>query len=159
MYTRRPFALILAAGLTVSVVAATSSHADAGKKKKKKRIEHTEEATYATPALGIGGVETICVQEPAGCVSLPVEPTDRFVSLEISDQAGQPVYASVYVFGYTDGSDTHEHICGASNDPLFLTPGLEELVVVVATASNTVTGTCQGLATTGTVSGTFSNLP
>lgn len=141
--------------VAVLVVGTGATPSEAGKKKKKER---TAEATYMSPALGVAGVGTACSVPPLGCGVFEVKPGERFVTLEIEDALGQPVYASVYVFGYTDGTDSHDHICGKSDQPLFLTPGLEELVVVVESTGG-ATNDCPGPPSAGTIVGTFSNRP
>lgn len=128
-------------------------------KKKKKRVERTEERQYVGATGVRGASDSPCVGEPIGCVVFPIEKGEKFVSLEVIDQAGEPVWASVYIYGYTDGTDTHEHVCGASDGTLPLTSGLEELVVITTQTTGGVTNPCAGPATAGTVVGTFSNLP
>lgn len=127
-------------------------------KKKKKRVERTAEAQYVGSSGFRGAVEGACDADPVGCVIMPVEAGERFVSLDITDAAGQPVWASVYVYGYGSGA-THEHVCGASEDSLAMSPGLEELVVVLTQTTGGATSPCVGPATAGTVTATFSNLP
>lgn len=151
---RRVTIFLLAAAI---LCAGLASDSVAGKPKRKTR---TVEATYLTSALGLGGVEHFCVAEPLGCVFIPIEKGEKFVDIEIVDQAGQPIYASVYTHGYTepDGLDPHEHVCGKSDDPLAIDPGLETLAVVVVHATS-VTAGCEGIVTAGTVKTTFSNIP
>lgn len=139
---------ILAAGLL-------SGDTLAGKRKKKTR---KVEAAYATSALGMGGVEHVCPAEPFGCVFIPLKPGDKYVSLDIVDSSGSDVYASVYVYGYTDGMDTHEHVCTKTDQPLAVASGIESLAVVVVHATS-VTANCEGMVTSGTVKATFSNIP
>ena len=127
-------------------------------KKKKKRMERTAEAQYVGFSGFRGAVEGACDAESVGCVIMPVEPGERFVTLDIADAAGQPVWASVYVYGYASGA-THEHVCGASEESLPMTAGLEELVVVLTQTTGGATSPCVGPATAGTVTATFSNLP
>ena len=131
--------------------------ASAGKKKKK--VERTETRTYVGATGVRGASDSPCAGEPVGCVIFPIEKGERFVSLEIVDQAGQPVWASVYIYGYSDGTDTHEHICGASENPLQLMGGLEELVVITTQTTGGATNPCAGPATVGEVVATFSNIP
>lgn len=147
---RRAGVLILLAAVLLASLAAPSS---AGKKKKRK--ERTAEASYV---LGVAGWGTKCPAPPIGCAAFEVKPGERFVDLEIKDALGQPVYASVYVYGYTDGSDTHEHICGSSDEPLEMWPDVETLAVVIDVYGGVNEG-CLAPATAGTVVATFSNLP
>lgn len=132
---------------------------DAAAGKKKKRVERTEERAYVGATGVRGASDSPCVGEPIGCVVFPVEAGEKYVSIEVVDQAGQPVWASVYIYGYSDGTDTHEHVCGASEGPLALTSGLEELVVITTQTTGGATNPCVGPATVGSVVATFSNLP
>ncbi|HEX2196463.1 MAG TPA: hypothetical protein VHJ76_06010 [Actinomycetota bacterium] len=131
--------------------------AEAGKKKKKK-VERVEERQYVG-ATGVRGLQDNgCAGEPVGCVVFPVEPGERFVSIDVADATGEDVWASVYVYGYSDGTDIHEHVCGRSDAPFALSPGLEELVVVTTQTTGGATNPCTGPATQGTVTATFSNV-
>src|SRR5687768_13416514 len=86
---------------------------DASAGKKKKKVERTATADYVGFSGFRGAVEGACDQPPMGCVKIPVEPGEKFVSVEVTDAAGEPVWASVYVYGYSEGA-AHEHVCGTS---------------------------------------------
>ena len=131
--------------------------AEAGKKKKK--VERTEERQYVGATGVRGAQDSPCAGEPVGCVVFPIEPGERFVSIEVADATGGDVWASVYIYGYTDGTDVHEHVCGGSEAPLTLASGLEELVVITTQTTGGVTNPCPGPATQGTVTAVFSNVP
>lgn len=153
--TRTAVAAVAAVSL-MAVVAVGTPAAEAGKAKKKK-VERTAEATYVG-ATGVRGVQdSPCAGEPLGCVRFPIEPGERFVSLEVTDASGEDVWASVYIYGYSDGTDTHEHVCGKSDSPLALGAGVEELVVVITQTTGGATNPCAGAATQGTVTAVFSN--
>lgn len=153
---RSILAVIMSVALVTGVVGGL---ADASAGKKKKRVERTAEAQYVGFSGFRGAVEGACDSPPLGCVSLPIEPGEKFVSVEVTDTAGQPVWASVYIYGYTDASTTHEHVCGASDGTFALGPGVTEVVVTVTQTTGGATSPCTGPATAGTVSATFSNLP
>ena len=141
------------------VVVALDPIAEAGKRKKVKRVERVAEAGYFG-ATGVSGVEdSPCLAESVGCVTFPVEDGERFVSIEITDSAGQPVRASIYNYGYTDGTDTHAHVCGSSDGVLPLGPDLENLVVIMTQTTGGTTEPCAGPATQGTVLVHFTNIP
>jgi hypothetical protein len=148
---RRLTVLLLIATLLSAVVAAPS---EAGKKKKKR----TAEASYVGSNVGVVSSGLACEAPPFACGVFEVKRGERFVELEIQDDLGQPVYASVYVFGYSDGSDTHDHICGTSDGPLAMTSGLKELVVVIESTGGVLSG-CPGPPSAGTIVATFSNRP
>lgn len=132
---------------------------DASAGKKKKRVERTAEEQYVGFSGFRGAAEGACDAEPVGCVILPVEAGEKFVSVEVTDAAGQPVWASVYIYGYSAPADTHEHVCGASDGSLALGPGVTELVVILTQTTGGATSPCTGPSTTGAVTATFSNLP
>ncbi|MDQ3953678.1 MAG: hypothetical protein M3279_12075 [Actinomycetota bacterium] len=147
-------AVVLAGLLAVSVQAAP---AEAGKKKKKK-VERVEERTYVGATGVRGAQDSPCVGEPVGCVVFPIEPGERFVTIDVADATGDDVWASVYIYGYSDGTDVHEHVCGRSDGPFALTPGLEELVVITTQTTGGATNPCAGPATQGTITATLSNI-
>ena len=130
---------------------------DASAGKKKKKVERTATADYVGFSGFRGAVEGTCDQPPVGCVKIPVEPGEKFVTVEVTDAAGEPVWASVYIFGYSEGA-AHEHVCGTSNTPFAMT-GVDELVVVLTQTTGGATEACAGPSTTGTVTATFSNVP
>jgi hypothetical protein len=156
---RRSILAGLISVVLITGLVGTLPTAAAGKKKKAKRVERVEERTYVGAIGPRGAADVPCQSEPISCVKFPVEAGEKFVSIEVVDMSGQPVWASIYIYGYTDGSDTHEHVCGASDGPIALGAGLEELVVVVTQTTGGATSPCTGAATTGTIVGTFSNIP
>ncbi|HEX2295363.1 MAG TPA: hypothetical protein VHN37_08655 [Actinomycetota bacterium] len=146
--------LAVVAAMAMVVAASATAPAEAGKPKKKTR---TVEKAYAG-ATGVRGVQdSPCVAEPLGCVRFPIEPGERFVTIEVTDASGQDVWASVYVYGYSDGTDAHEHVCGKADAPFRLASGLEELVVVTTQTTGGATNPCSGAATQGTITAVFSN--
>lgn len=146
--------VLISAALVTGVVGQLP---DASAGKKKKRVERTATADYVGFSGFRGAVEGACEQPPVGCVTIPVETGEKFVSVEVTDAAGAPVWASVYVFGYSAGA-AHEHVCGTS-DASFAMGGIDELVVVLTQTTGGVTEACAGPSTTGTVTATFSNVP
>ncbi|MDQ4065405.1 MAG: hypothetical protein M3161_05100 [Actinomycetota bacterium] len=157
MSTKRGVLAVLISAALVNGLVGQLPGASAAKKKKK--VERTETRTYVGATGVRGAADSACVGEPVGCVVFPIEPGERFVSVEVVDRAGQPVWASVYVHGYTDGTDVHEHVCGSSDRPFQLMSGLEELVVVTTQTTGGATNPCAGPATAGDVTATFSNIP
>ncbi len=145
---------VAAALLAVGVQAGP---AEAGKKKKK--VERTEERQYVGATGVRGAQDSPCAGEPVGCVVFPIEPGERFVSIDVADASGDDVWASVYNYGYSDGTDVHEHVCGRSETPIALAQGLEELVVITTQTTAGATNPCPGPAIQGTVTAVFSNVP
>lgn len=154
----RPARTVLALLAVGALMAVTvEAPAEAGKPKKKKKVERTAEKTYVG-ATGVRGVQdSPCAGEPVGCVRFPIEPGEKFVSISVADASGDDVWASVYVYGYSDGTDVHEHVCGAGDTPFAIGPGVEELVVVVTQTTGGATNPCAGPSTQGTVTAVFSN--
>lgn len=150
---------LVAIGLAATLLAVGVQVGPAEAGKKKKKVERTEERAYVGATGVRGAQDSPCVGEPVGCVVFPIEPGERFVSIDVADASGDDVWASVYVYGYTDGTDTHEHVCGSSDGPLTLTAGLKELVVITTQTTGGVTNPCPGPATQGAVTAVFSNLP
>ena len=150
---RSVLAVVLSVVLVSGLVGQLPS-ANAGKKKK--RVERTATADYVGFSGFRGAVEGTCDQPPVGCVSIPVEPGEKFVTVEVTDAAGQPVWASVYIYGYSSGA-THEHVCGSNETP-FAMADIQELVVVLTQTTAGATEACAGPSTTGTVTATFSNI-
>ena len=156
-FTRRTGLVAVGVAAALLVVGVQVGPAEAGKKKK--RVERTEQRQYVAATGVRGAQDSPCAGEPIGCVVFPIEPGERFVSIEVADASGDDVWASVYVNGYSDGTDPHEHVCGSSEGPLALAAGLEELVVITTQTTGGVTNPCPGPATQGTVTGIFSNVP
>ncbi len=121
----------------------------------KKPKERTETRDYVGFGGFRGAVEGACDGEPVGCVIFPIEKGERYVSIEVTDTAGMPVWASVYVYGYVDPATPHEHVCGSSDSPLAITKGVTELVVTVTQTTGGATNPCMGPTTVGSVTATF----
>lgn len=149
----------VAIGVVVGLLAVGVQVGPAEAGKKRKKTERTEERQYVGATGVRGAQDSPCAGEPVGCVVFPVEPGERFVSIDVADASGDDVWASVYVYGYSDGTDIHEHVCGSSEGSLALAKGLEELVVVTTQTTAGVTNPCAGPATQGTVTAVFSNVP
>lgn len=150
---------VLAVLISMALITGAVGHIPTASAGKKKRVERTEEASYVGSSGFRGAVEGTCDAPPVACVRFPIQPGDKFISIEVTDSAGEPVWASVYINGYSDGHDAHEHVCGSSEKPFKLATGLTELVVTMTQTTGGATSPCTGPATAGSVSATFSNLP
>lgn len=148
---RKLFVASLLAGLIVGSVVAPS---DA----KKKRRERNAEATYTSPAVGSASATGTCPGDN-GCARFPVGSKERYLQLEIADDSGMPVSATI-------GQDTDPsnatvevvgRICGETEEPLAIEPGVEVVVWVWVLPS--ASPPCPGMATAGTVKAIFSNVP
>lgn len=134
--------------------------AEAGKKKKRKpkRVERTAEGAYENPAIGIPGV--VGTSSLGGAVEFGLGPKEKFVSVEIEDASGQPVMATMSQ--EQDPSTPSWNIiatfCGQTEEPVETLPGVP-IRVSVYTTPGPSHPTCMGPASSGTITGTFANLP
>ncbi len=149
---RRPLTIVLAASLLVGAFGTT----DAGAKRAKK--PRTVETKYTEPAVGAAGAG-VCFQG-SSCVFVEPLPGEKFVSIEIVDDLGLPVNASVIQDTNGDGNylidDGVIHICGETTEPLKIEPGT---VTVWVWRTPGLVPPCPGTATSGTVKTTFSTKP
>lgn len=127
------------------------------KKKGKKRTERVEVIDYSHPTgLGVAGAGGCA---PAlGCESLPVGSEEVYISVEIADTAGQDVYAEIWQD--IDGDDMIDQatgVCGATAGFVPITPGVPVSIPIFEGPG--IDPPCTGVATTGTLTVTFSNLP
>lgn len=152
---------ILVAVLVLGLALGAITTAEAGKKKKKpKKTERKVEGSYDAPPLVIAGT---CAQTGAiGCVAIATGPKEAFITkAKVTDAHGLPVV--VGVSANTDGNVgddvSYGEFCGELSEPMPIDPGVE-LHFWVGTIFDTVLQRCApGLATTGTISVTLSNLP
>lgn len=157
---KRILVLILALGLVFGSIAT----ADAAKKKKKKkpeRIERTVELTYDAPSPGISGVVGACMTvlgvEGTACIDTPLGAEDLFAKVSITDATGQPT--NFDLAQETDPSTPYMDIfasgCGETPEALPIAPGVPLRVSVTAIGGPD----CPGVATTGAITITLSNMP
>lgn len=142
--------LVLALGCT-----AGGSPAGAKRAKPKKR---TFELKYAEPAAGAAGAG-VCLQGSSCLFFGPPAPGETHFAVEIEDDLGQPVPASVIQDTNGDGSflvtdDLTVGICGATDEPVEIEPGKDVSVWVWRAGANPP---CPGTATAGTATATFSS--
>ena len=143
--------LILASLIAALVAGALVAPASAGKKKAKARVA---EAAYTNPAAGIPGV----VGSPAagGAFEFPTMSTENFVNVEITDDGGADV--TFTMSQDSDPNNTGYEImgtwCGATGEPVQITPGLP-LRVTVYTTPGPDQPSCTGPATSGNIKATF----
>ena len=150
---RKSLTVLLAAALVTGALLAPS--ADAAKKKKKpKKKSRTVSQTYQAPALGAGA--GICLKPTNSCAETATSTNDKYVMIEIVDTTGLPISGG---FGQEmDGElgvENYQAFCGKTPKPVKIEPGYP-ITVFPWVAPN---AGCAGVATTGTVKLTFSNLP
>lgn len=156
---RKPIVMALVLGL---LLGALISPAEAGKKKKKKkeaRVERVVEAPYQCPCGTSPGLGWI-IGDFGGAI-IPTGADDLFVKVDLKDQVGPTVHFSLSQ-GDVDGdglSDSIGVFCGSTGEePLSIKPGLELQVFIRSGVCPTPTDGV-AVATGGTITATFSNLP
>lgn len=140
----------------VTAMAAAPVHGAQKKKKKPKKVERTVEFTYQCPCIGVFQLGGLTGGDPnlGGGV---VQPGARelFVSGEVKDASGRPVFVSINQD--TDGDGFNNDVasfCGKSEEPLPIHEGLEIRVFM-----GKVSSSCPGPGLGGTVTFTFTNKP
>jgi hypothetical protein len=121
-----------------------------------------ENASYATPAIGVAGNGggACSSQNGYGCVELFTTKTDKHVTISITDQSGVPVYATwgqetAPAGGYQPQQITTKgDFCGKTPKPVTITGG-QRLVVYIWEGAGP--SGCAGVATQGRVRATFSS--
>lgn len=146
--------LMMVMGLVFGSIAGAEA-----KKKKPKKISRVAEGTYDAPSLLLVGT---CTSSGAvGCVALISGPGETYVTAEVTDQTGQPVYVSVQAD--TDGDNQDDTVfgsfCGTTDAPLSIAEGTELHFWVGVTPDPGIAGCVPAAGTTGKVTATFSNMP
>ncbi|HVF53986.1 MAG TPA: hypothetical protein VNC78_10360 [Actinomycetota bacterium] len=149
----------LVVALLVVTLAGSATAALAAPKKKPKKVERVAEGVYQTPAVApyIGPASSGAIScEPQGsapgCVSFPMQAGELYVDIALADQAGQAVYAKLFDSNFEELGE----VCGASDQPIVVSGTAE---VIVAIIEGPCADATPALATTGTITATFSNLP
>lgn len=166
---KKAIVVALTAGL---LAGALVGPADAGKKKKKPapppapvKVERVVEVEYAVPNLGLatdGAAAGVCmldVNNPGNCVSVPLQAGEAYVKVEAADATGQKVFGFLSQ-GDTDGDgvgNLYGDFCGAHEEPVEM---LSQSVALQLNVYNGARGACvPSIATSGTLTVTFSNIP
>ena len=157
---RKTITVLLAASLVTAAFLAPAADAAKKKKKKPKKVSRTIEHTYQAPSPGVAGTVGACLagqMENAGCTEIPLSGTEKFVMISVTDATGQKVAGTMSQD--TDSANTGYEIigsfCGSTDKPVAVAPGLPLRISVYAVSSSA----CPGVATTGTIKATVSNLP
>jgi hypothetical protein len=143
--------LLMIFGLVVGSVATAES------KRKPQRTTRTIEGSYASPAIFLYG--SCSASDGVGCVSFTTGPNERFVTAEVADEHGLPVFVLIRneQRSPAEGAETYGTFCGKTTEPIAVPPGRDLQFWVGAPFA--VAGCQPGAGTTGTVTATFSNLP
>ncbi len=134
--------------------------AEAGKKKKPKRVERVAEIQYEAPAIGTATAGGFCIRATGSCGDIATGSTESFVKMEIDDASGTAV-------AFTLGQDTDPNtlgtetqygdFCGTTGDEAIkIEPGFPLIVFPWAFGDVVCPG---AFGTQGTIKATLSNLP
>lgn len=148
---KRFLILLVALGLIAGSVATAEA--------KRSRVERTVEATYAGPWLPFGNW-ACAPSEHRGCVTITTGPKESFLSAKVTDAHGQPVLVQVWSEYNYEGTSPifYGSFCGETTNPIRFPAGVT-LKLWVGYFGPSVPDCGVGLATTGTVEVTLSNLP
>jgi hypothetical protein len=148
-------------GIVIGMLAAMLVAPEAGAAKKKKAPKpRVYEGVYTCPcgAQAAGNGPAFRLGTGEGGFQVTVLTKERYISLELTDDSGLPVFFSINQDIDGDGT-LYEHengtACGATTEPVELEPGAAITVFVQS-------GTCDagpGLATGGTFTATLSATP
>ena len=141
---------------------AMAAPAEAGKKKKPKKVSRTMEVPYSAPGFGTASVGVACSPALGSCGNIAVGPDDLYGKFTLTDSTGTPTAFSV-AQDTEPGDPTntieenHGTFCGTTGKtPLRLVPGAE-ITVFIWAWGDVVCPT--GFGTSGVVKAEFSNLP
>ena len=145
MGSRMRKALLTVMVLSLSVMGMTPANA----------AERVVNTRYEHPAAGSADSGGGCLNaDPEGCEQVPSGPGENFMSVEIIDDGGGTVSASVSWDTDGDGiSDTGFEVCGKTAAPQEIPPSTAINVFVWASPS---TACPDAMATAGTIKATFS---
>ena len=149
---KRFLIMLMVFGLVAGLMATAEA------RKKPQRATRTVEGSYDTPVLGMFG--ECAGSHGIGCVTFSVGAEERFVTAKVHDAHGLPVFVlirSVPSGPFGEGSEIYGTFCGETTEPIAVPAGSDLEFWVGAAAS--VYGCQPGIATSGTITATFSNLP
>ena len=149
---RRTTVYLAVASLLVAPLAVP---AHAGKKAKPRKLE----ITYTEPAHGTHGVG-VCFEGMSCAFFGDPLLKERFVSIEVEDDLGTDVFASLIQDTNEDGNylatdDLTVHFCGSTPEPVEIEP--DKGVSVWVWQGPGAYPPCAGGASSGTVTATFTN--
>ena len=153
---KKSFSVVLMMVLVAGAFAAAPADA-----KKKKRVERSAQGTYAAPATVVGN----CTQtDGIGCMTIPTGGSEQYLTANVTDATGQPVYVTVQadLDGDMTSETTYGAFCGETTEPIKFDKGAALIFWVgpVSQIPGRATAGCvPGQGTEGTVDVTFSNLP
>jgi hypothetical protein len=154
-------ARLIAGGLIATTLLATAVGAEAATKKKPvKVVKHTRVVTLSyrggcTVEVPVGAATPgQCAAIGAASYSLTAQKGEQYVSVSVTDATGRSVPGQFWIQGSQVAGDTEIAFCGSMKNFKFPVPAFDlDLDAVGLVAS------CPGVATSGTIKLTFSNLP
>ena len=152
---KRILILVMVLGLVFGSIAT----ADAKKKKKKKkaepvRIERVVEFDYQCPCPGVLQLGSLTGGDPnLGGGPISVGADDRYLVGEVADVTGGAVPVSISQDDGTGANAGTGTFCTTTEEPMPLVPGREIRVFI---GDPTI---CPGVAVSGTITFTLSNMP
>jgi hypothetical protein len=165
---KRFLVLFMVVGLMAGAVATAEAKKKPKPKPKPIRIERTVEASYYGPQV-LYESRSCAPSGGAGCVTLETRATERSLTANVTDAHGQPV--SVYVVDASEARcclvgprAVYGTFCGKTTEPIRFDPGTTLELWVGGDWWPTwwivpEVDCSPGIATTGTLSVTLSNLP
>ena len=159
---KKTLSIVLMGLLVAGAFAAAPASAKKKKPKKPVRVERALEYTYQTASPGISGVVGACMTvlgvEGSACQDFPTMANESFVKVVVEDATGQPT--NFDIAQDVDGPDVPglniiASGCGETAEAIPIEPGLAVRVSVTALGGPD----CPGVATTGKVKATLSNMP
>ena len=127
----------------------------------RKRIERTVEGTYNGTWLPFGN--RVCASTSGvGCMTVTTGANESYLSAKVTDAHGQPVFVTVFEQNtdarYDEVPPYYGSFCGETTRPMKIRPG-RTYELWVGYWNLSLPSCVPGMATTGTVSVTLSNLP
>ena len=161
---RKALTTILALGLITGALLAPAAEA-----KKRKPYKRVATYDYVVPAFGSPETVNGCPGEPAppeldGCATFPTTAKDKFVVAKVEDASGTPVLLAIsHPDSNGDGFvEPLGYACGQS-EKIAITPG-QDVIIFPSQLPTTGAlegfggpGQCAGVATQGTITGTFTS--
>ncbi|MDQ3646507.1 MAG: hypothetical protein M3345_06160 [Actinomycetota bacterium] len=146
--------------MVLGLIAGSVATAEAEKRKKPPRVERTVEVTYDAPFVPM----TVCGEWSGlswGCVDVPTRKTEASFTAKVTDAHGLPVAVNVYSSNEYGTFGHYRTFCGETTEAWAIQPGVTSLTLVVGPHwPYPPTPDCptSGMATTGTISVTLSNI-
>ena len=142
--------------LAVSLIAGAFAGGTTAEAAKRRTIRKMS-ANYDGPSIGAFGAGA-CFPGTLGCFEFPLARGEKYIKVDVKDNAGTPVLFSVTQdFNGDDQADTGKDYCTTTKKFVPVRPGYA--VTIFIWEGPHVAPVCTGVATQGTIKVTFSNLP